>query len=141
MRLKRICLTILLFPSVTWANLDLITWKGIYYQAVPIKKEVTQDYCNAHTPGTFIHTIKDTFALTNKGIKLDHTNFNIDKVDNIYLIHGDFVASGQLGNKPWHDHIFYNLYKLSEAGTTKGVWYTSECKGLYKGIAIRNKNT
>lgn len=128
------------YPSISFANLDLITWKGIYYQAIPNKKNISMEYCKAHTPGTFIHTVKDTVAYTNKGIKLDNPTFHMQKKQGIYLIHGDIWASGKTKNVPWHDHIYYYAYKLSEAGITQGVWSSNECKGRYIGFALYNKN-
>ncbi|HHT0593194.1 TPA: hypothetical protein ACTXXA_002697 [Legionella anisa] len=134
----------LFFPGILFANLDLITWKGIYYQAVPNKKGVTKKYCNEHNPGTFIHTIKDGIdkpLITNKGIKLKQVSFKSDKVDRIYLIHGSLIASGRTAKNSWHDQIHYFLYKYSEAGITKGIWYSKQCKGLYKGIVLNNMNS
>ncbi|MEQ1790619.1 MAG: hypothetical protein ABL857_09275 [Rickettsiales bacterium] len=143
MKHKLTFLFALLFPSISLANLDLITWKGIYYQAVPNKKGITENYCKKHTPGIFIHVVKDALAhpiITDKGIKLDHASFNMDKVDRIYLIHGDLLATGKSEGVQWQDHIYYYLYKFTEAGVTKGIWYSNECKGLYKGIVINDKN-
>ncbi|AWN73595.1 hypothetical protein LEAN103870_18650 [Legionella anisa] len=137
-------LYLLFFPSILFANLDLITWKGIYYQAVPNKKGVTRKYCNEHNPGTFIHTIKDGIdkpLITNKGIKLKQISFESNKVDRIYLIHGSLIASGTTAKNSWQDQIHYFLYKYSEAGITKGIWYSKQCKGLYKGIVLNNMNS
>lgn len=143
MKQKLIFLATGLFFNTSLANLELITWQGTYYQAIPVKTGITKKYCNEHTPGTFIHTIKSAFAhplITDKGIKLSDPVFNVDKIDGIYLIHGSFLATGESKDIPWQDHIDYFFYKFTEAGITKGVWYTNECKGLYKGIAIGNKN-
>lgn len=112
----------------------------MYYQSIPIKKGITHEYCQAHTPGTFIHSIKHGFAVTDKGIRVTDSTFNMDKVDGVYLIYGEFVANGTWKNKPWRDEIHYYVYKFTEAGITKGIWYSKECKGLYKGIAIKNQN-
>jgi hypothetical protein len=136
-------LYLLCFPSILFANLDLITWKGIYYQAVPNKKGITKKYCNEHNPGTFIHTIHDGIdkpIITDKGINLKQISFKSDKVDSIYLIHGSLIASAKKAKNSWHDRIDYFLYKHSEAGITKGIWYSTQCKGLYKGIVLNNKN-
>ncbi len=125
------------------AKLDLITWKGTYYQAVPIKKGITKKYCEAHSPGSFIHIVKNApinSFMTDRKIKLTSVSFNVDKIDDIYLIHGSMIAKGKSNGIPWQDLIHYYLYKWSEAGITKGVWYTNECKGLYKGIALKNNN-
>lgn len=130
----------MIFPHLSFADLGLITWKGIYYQAVPNKKGITQEYCEEHSMGTCIHTIKDEFDMTTTGVKLDHSNFNIDKVNGVYLIYGDFLATKKSKNINWQDHIYYYAYKFSEAGVTRGIWYSNACKGLYEGIAIRNNN-
>lgn len=140
---KGLCGLLLIIPSVSFANLDLITWKGIFYNAQPIKPGITKSYCEEHTPGEVIHTTKQTrngAVMTNKGIKLDRITLTIDKVDNIYLLHGELDATYSKNNKYWKDHIYYYHYKYSEAGTGKGVWYSPECKGNYLGIAIKNDN-
>jgi hypothetical protein len=140
MKQKLYLLCLILFPCISWANLDLITWKGTYYQAKPIKKGITLAYCKEHTIGNFIHTIKDSNIKTDKNILLTDSHFNIDKVNNIYLIHGDFLATSKANKSAWQDRIYYFLYKFSENGITKGIWYTDKCKGLYKGIAIKDAN-
>lgn len=141
-RLKQKMLTLLalLAPCICQANLDLITWKGTYYQAKPIQKNISLAYCEEHTPGSFIHTIKDSSVVTDKNILLSHTHFKMDKVNNVYLMHGDFLATAKTGQKTWQDHIYYFVYKFTESGVTEGIWYTGQCKGLYKGIAIKDAN-
>ena len=142
MKFKLISICILLVPNLLFANAESITWKGTYYNGVPIKKGVTKEYCSEHTPGTFIHVVKDALKhplVTNKRIILDHATFNSDKVDSIYLLHGQLRAMKKSNKVKWQDKIDYFLYKHDEAGITKGVWYSSECKGLYKGIVI-NQN-
>lgn len=121
------------------ANFSTVTWKGIYYQAIPNQPGVSANYCIQHSPGSFIHTVKGGLAhplITNKGIKLDHPQFHLKKENGIYLIHGSFVATGKTNNQVWKDHIHYYLYKLTDLGVTRGVWSTNKCKGLYKGIVI-----
>ncbi len=143
MKYALVFLYTLFFSNASLANLDLITWKGIYYKAVPHKKGVTKKYCKEHSPGTFIHTIKDGIArpiITNKGINLKQISFNMDKVDGIYLINGSLIASGKTAKTAWHDRIDYFLYKYSEAGITQGVWYSDQCKGFYKGLVLNDRN-
>ena len=50
----------------------------------------------------------------------------------------DFIATGKTGDKQWQDHVYYYLYKLSDLGITKGVWSSTECKGLYLGEVLKN---
>ena len=131
---------ILLFPIAALGDIETITWKGTYYHATPIKQGITKKYCQDHTPGTFIHTVKSALTqpiMTDKGIKLDHATFNSEKLGRVYLLHGKLIASGKTGKLVWRDRIHYMLYKVSEAGETKGIWYSKECKGLYRGVAIR----
>ena len=66
MKQKLVLTFFILMPYISWADLDLITWKGIYYQAKPIKKGISLKYCKEHTIGSFIHTIKDTNIRTSK---------------------------------------------------------------------------
>ncbi|HSW70040.1 MAG TPA: hypothetical protein VLI69_07835 [Gammaproteobacteria bacterium] len=127
---------LIFLPKFSYANLELITWKGTYYQARPIKKGVSLKYCKEHTIGTFIHTIKDRNIITDKHILLSDPHFNIDKINNIYLIYGDLLAISNSKKSVWRDRIHYFLCKFNENGITEGVWYTDKCKGLYMGIAI-----
>src|SRR5258706_13226886 len=118
-------LFLVLYSCLVFANLNLITWKGTYYDGIPNKKGITRTYCKEHTPGTFIHVVKDVLAhpiITDKNVKFSHSTFNIDKVGGIYLMHGDILATGNLKGVPWHEHIHYYIYKFSEAGITRGVW-------------------
>jgi len=138
--MKQSIFLMLFLPGIAFANLDLITWKGTYYHAVPINKHVSLEYCKEHTPGSFIHTVQSQFAVTDKNIRLDHSVFHIDKVGNVFLIYGDITATGNTRDKPWHDRLHYYAYKFTEAGVTEGIWYSDKCKGLYKGIAIKNEN-
>ena len=138
-----IVLVLMLISPLAWAKLDLITWKGTYYQAMPNKKGISQQYCEEHTPGSFVHVVKDALArpvFTDRGIKLDRATFKLNHVRGVYLITGDFWATGQSNHVTWQDHIYYHLYKLTESGETRGVWSTNECKGLYVGVVVRNKN-
>jgi len=136
MKQEIVFLFLILLPCIADANLDAMTWKGTYYQEKPIKKNVSLQYCKNHALGSFIHTVKDSKIITDKNILLTDSHFNIDKVNNIYLIHGDFLATSKLIQPTWQERIYYFLYKWSENGVTEGIWYTDKCKGLYKGVAI-----
>jgi hypothetical protein len=87
----------------------------------------------------FTHIVKEALEhpiYTDKGIKLANAKFNVEKTDNIYLIHGSFLASGQDRDKLWQEKIHYFLFKKSEYGLTQGIWYTKYCKGLYRGSRV-----
>ncbi|WP_419418504.1 hypothetical protein ACNVED_08025 [Legionella sp. D16C41] len=139
--MKKFGLFLLCYSSSLLANSNSVVWKGAYYAPVPIKKGVSQQYCNNHNPGTFIHVVKEALThpiYTDKKIKLSQARFIVDKVKDIYLIHGSFLASGKQNNKTWQETIYYFLFKKSEYGITQGVWYTKYCKGLYRGVQINN---
>jgi hypothetical protein len=130
----------LLFPSLSFANLESVTWKGTYHDAIPNKKDVSLAYCKAHTPGSFIHVVKAPISrqfITDKGITLDRGTFHLKKTHHVYLLHGDFWATGKTNDVSWQDHIYWYATKLTEAGITRGVWSSNECKGFYTGIAIK----
>lgn len=131
---------LMLFSSYIHADGTSSVWKGEYYQPMPINKVVSKQYCEAHSPGTFTHVVKEALnhpIYTDKGIKLSKAQFMVDKVDNIYLIHGSFLVSGQGKKGTWNEKLHYFLFKKTEYGTTQGVWYTSDCKGLYRGQLVR----
>ncbi|RDI48688.1 hypothetical protein [Aquicella lusitana] len=140
--MKRIVAGILflvLLPATAFCDYRSVTWKGTYYQTIPNKKNVTQGYCNEHLPGTFIHTVSRALAhpmKTDRGIKLSNASFHLRKQQGIYFIDGDFWASKATVGKKWQDHIYYRLYKLTEYGETRGVWFSRECKGLYVGKVL-----
>lgn len=70
------------FTSFTYADLSLITWKGLYYGAIPNRPGISPAYCKAHTPGSFIHVVKKPYARplhTNRGFTLDRSTFHIEK--------------------------------------------------------------
>lgn len=139
MKFRLYTLIAMLLPCVAFANLDSITWKGTYYHATPIKHGITKKYCQDHTPGSFVHTVKSALTkpiMTDNGIMLDQTTFNVEKIGRLHLMYGRVVASGKIDNLAWHERINYVLYKSSEAGETKGIWYSANCKGLYRGVAL-----
>lgn len=145
MQFKAICLISFFsyLPALTFADLDLITWKGTYHDPIPNQKEISQAFCDAHNPGSFVHIVKDALThpvYTERGIKLDRATFHIKQEHGIYLIHGDFWASGKSNGRAWEDHIYYYISKLTEAGKSYGVWSSDKCKGFYLGIAIKNNN-
>jgi hypothetical protein len=131
-----------LFHEISFASFRSITWKGTYYQGIPNKNNISNEYCKNHTPGTFFHSVNNVLAhgiKTDKGIRLDHATFHEEKRHGLYFISGDLIAHGRTENINWDDHIYYYLYKLTENGLTQGVWRTKECKGLYAGVVV-NKN-
>lgn len=140
---KYIFILFCFLPKFAFANLDLITWKGIYYDPIPNQKNISQAFCEAHNPGSFIHVVKDALAhpvYTDRGIKLDRAKFYMEQKHGVYLIHGDFWASGKSNGKSWQDHIYFYLTKLSEAGIGHGVWSSDKCKGYYLGVAVKDNN-
>ena len=131
-------LLLLLFPCFCFANINENTWRGTYYGAQPLKKTISPIYCETRTPGSFIHTVKNALThsiITDHNIKLDRATFHENKINSVYLIHGDLWAS----KNSWQEHIYYFLYKFSENGITRGIWYTDDCQGLYRGLAISKK--
>lgn len=117
-------------------------WQGYYQIAKPIQQTTKASFCNAHTPGIFIHTVKGMISnpvKTNKGITLSNAVFNQDHVGKVYLIYGELTATGP--NNRWHDNIHYVLYKFSKNGLTRGVWYTDKCKGTYIGAMVPKYKT
>src|SRR5688572_15362371 len=98
-----------LIPSLALANLDLITWKAAYYHPMPNQKGISQAYCNAHNPGIFIHVVKEALehpVYTNRGIKMDRAHLTIKEEHGVYLLQGDFWASGTYHGKAWEDHNY-----------------------------------
>ena len=139
--LKTTTLFLLFYSNYVFSDANSVIWRGEYYSALPIKKEISQRFCEAHSPGVFTHRVKEALnhpIFTNKGIKLANAKYTVDKVDGIYLIHGSFLASGKQKNKPWQETIHYFLFKKNEYGLTQGVWYTHSCKGLYRGTLVKN---
>lgn len=138
---KKSILFFLFYSGCVFSDANSVMWKGEYYNALPIKKGVDKRYCEAHTPGIFTHKVKEALhhpIYTDKEIKLANAKYTVDKVDGIYLIQGSFVAGGKQDNKPWQETIHYFLFKKSEYGFTQGVWYTDNCKGLYRGTLVKN---
>lgn len=141
---KLILLTTVFFSSYPLSgyceNFASVTWKGNYFNSIPNKPGISNDYCKSHSPGVFIHTVNSALnhpIITKSGVKLDHAEFHQRKENGVYLIQGSFLATGQINNRRWKDTIHYYLYKLSDLGTTRGVWSSNECKGLYVGKVLK----
>lgn len=126
---------------LAFGAMDQTTWQGTYYQAVPAQRYVNQNYCDEHTPGRFIHTVNGALTypiITNRGIILDQATFHVRAIDDFYFMQGELRARGISRGKVWEDRIHYYLFKRGQRGVTKGMWSTNECKGLYRGIALKN---
>lgn len=133
---------VFLLPAFTYANEKEVIWSAKYYDAVPNQKGISADYCQQHTPGTFVGAVKEQLkfgAITDRGIKLDHFTFNSKKIAGISFIEGSLRARGETQKTKWEDHLHYYVYKLSEYGLTRGVWQSKECKGFFVGKAISRK--
>lgn len=116
-----------------------VTWLGRYYQAVPAQRYVNQTYCDEHTPGRFIHTVKGALAypvITNRGIILDQATYRVKAINDFYFMQGEFRARGMSRGKAWEDRIHYYVFKRGRRGVTQGMWSTNECKGLYRGVVL-----
>lgn len=133
--------SVIVLSQSLFAAVNVVTWKSTYYQGIPNKNNISKEYCRNHTSGTFIHSVKnmlDSGIKTDKGIKLDHATFAEKEKNGLYFITGDLIAHGKTNGISWQDHIYYYLYKLTANGLTQGVWQTSECKGWYQGIVVKD---
>lgn len=140
--LKILLIPVFLLPSFAYANEKDVIWSATYYQAIPNKKGISQDYCQAHTPGTFVGKVNEQLqfgAVTNRGIKLDQFTFHNKKIAGISFMEGSLRARGHTQKTNWEDHLRYYVYKLSEYGLTRGVWQSKECKGFFVGRFISKK--
>ncbi len=132
-----------LYSQLSFATIETAVWKGTYYQGIPNESNISPEYCQDHTPGTFVHSVKnmlDQGVETDKKIKLDQGTFQEKKNLGLYFVTGELRSRGKTGNAEWEDHIHYYFYKLTEYGVTQGVWSTGKCKGLYTGVLITDKN-
>ena len=131
-------ITLLLSPAA-FSSYRTVPWKATYYQTVPNKSGISQQYCDEHLLGNVVHIVNRALVsdvMSDRGIKLNHGTFHIREQHGIYFINGDFFATKTTGNQSWQDHIYYHLYKLTEYGTTRGAWSSGECKGLYTADVI-----
>ncbi|MDX1836995.1 hypothetical protein DIZ81_04825 [Legionella taurinensis] len=136
------CLFLVFYLCPVFAAPDDTTiWQGTYYQAEPAQRYVNQAYCDEHTPGRFVHTVKGALTypiITNRGIILDQATFHVRAINDFYFMQGELRARGMSRGKVWEDRIHYYLFKRGQRGVTKGMWSTNECKGRYQGIVLKN---
>ncbi len=84
-----------------FAENNTAIWKASYYNPTPIKKNISQKYCNKHNPGIFIGNVKQQLlngATTSNNIKLNHFTFHQQVINGIYVIYGSVVAVSLIKN-------------------------------------------
>lgn len=142
-KINLLVLIMILVPKIIFGATEesSVIWKATYYASMPNQKNISQEYCNQHEPGTFIGTVQEqlkTGASTNHQVKLSHFTLHQTINNGIYFMNGTLFANGKRNGKDWHDIIHYYVYKLTPNGMTQGVWSSQQCKGLYLGTAAPN---
>lgn len=143
--MKKIITTITLLTLFTgaWATTlssadeTKVIWTAVFSDITPINPQVSQSYCDNHTPTVFVTTIEQ---ITSKegvtslnGVNIRYLSYKTIEKDNLYFNIVDAVVSGKDNNGAWS--IPMKLYEqtLSMAGPTYTVWSTPKCKGTFLG--------
>lgn len=115
-----------------------IIWTAVFSKPEPLRSDVTQAYCNQHTPTVMVTTIDQITSkagvrtlngiivryLSYKEIEKDHLNFNIVSA----------VISGKDKNgKEWSSPMKLYEQTLNPVDVTYTVWSTPYCKGTFLG--------
>jgi hypothetical protein len=115
-----------------------IIWTAVFSKAIPVRSNISQDYCDQHTPTVMVTTIDQITSkagvralngvvvryLSYKEIEKDHLNFNIV----------DATISGQDKNgKRWSSTMKLYEQTLNPVDITYTVWSTPYCKGTFLG--------
>lgn len=119
-------------------NESKIVWTAVFSDITPIKKDVSEFYCKAHTPTVIVTTIEQ---ITSKegvkalnGVNIRYLSYKTIEKDNLYFNIVNATVSGKDKNKKaWSENMKLYEQTLTPVGVTYTVWSTASCKGTFLG--------
>lgn len=115
-----------------------VIWTAVFENAMPRNTNISQQYCNSHTPSVIITNIKQ--ITSNGGVKalngvsIRYISYKGSDIDGLHfnLVKGKVFGIDKNG-KAWQEPISLYEQTLSEVAKTWTVWSTPSCKGSFTG--------
>lgn len=115
-----------------------ILWTAVFSNITPLNPDITQAYCDEHTPSVMVTTIDQITSKTGvkalndiivrylsyKTIEKDHLYFNIVNAT---------IAGKDENGKAWTSPMKLYEQTLDPVGVTYTTWSTPYCKGTFLG--------
>lgn len=115
-----------------------VVWTAIFENQVPNASNITQEYCDKHTPNiitTNIKQITSADGVTAKnGVSIQYLSYKGQEINGLYFntVKGYLRGKDSKG-KEWVIPIDLYEQTLEEIGKTYTVWSTPYCKGTFVG--------
>ena len=115
-----------------------IIWTAVFSNITPINNNISQSYCNTHTPTVIITTIKQITSSNGvralNGINVRYLSYKTVRKNHLYFNIVDAIVSGKnSAGKTWSEKMKLYEQTLSPVGLTYTVWSTTNCKGTFLG--------
>lgn len=115
-----------------------VVWTAIFENQVPNAGNVTQEYCDKHTPDIITTNIKQITSsngvAAKNGVSIQYQSYKGEEINGLYFntVKGYLKGTGANG-KEWTVPISLYEQTLAEVGKTYTVWSTPYCKGTFIG--------
>jgi hypothetical protein len=135
-------LILALSPTYASSNHETIIWTAVFSNIMPIKKNISQAYCQSHTPTVITTTIKQ---ITNakgiralNGVNIRYLSYKTLHKDHLYFNVVRAIVSGKNPKHgAWSEPMKLYEQTLLPTDTTYTVWSTHHCKGTFLGTPTR----
>lgn len=115
-----------------------ILWTAVFANVVPLNPDVTQAYCDAHTPTVMVTTIDQITSKNGvkalNGIMVKYLSYKTIEKDHLYFnIVNATIAGKDENGKAWTSPMKLYEQTLDPVGVTYTTWSTPYCKGTFLG--------
>ena len=115
-----------------------VVWTAVFSNATPLTKNISQSYCDSHTPTVIVTTIS---KITSKegvtslnGVNIRYLSYKTIIKDHLYFNLVNAIVCGKnSGGHLWQEPMKLYEQTLSSVGVTNTVWSTPYCKGTFLG--------
>ncbi|MDF2690664.1 MAG: hypothetical protein K0S29_519 [Gammaproteobacteria bacterium] len=139
MRYFQASLTVILSFSAAMALAaeQNVIWTTVFTNVQPANSQVTQAYCNSHTPNVAVSTI-DQFVSkqgvnAKNGINVRYNAYKSVNYDNLYFNFATVTISGSDQSGAWSSKMKLYEQTIAPDAATYSVWSTPYCKGTMLG--------
>lgn len=115
-----------------------VLWTAVFSNITPINPDITQAYCDEHTPTVMVTTIDQITSKNGvkalNGIMVRYLSYKTTEKDHLYFNIVNATISGKDENgKAWTSPMKLYEQTLDSVGVTYTTWSTPYCKGTFLG--------
>ena len=115
-----------------------ILWTAVFSNITPLNPDITQTYCDQHTPTVMVTTIDQITSKNGvralNGIMVKYLSYKTIEKDHLYFNIVNATVSGKDENgKTWATPMKLYEQTLVPVGVTYTTWSTPYCKGTFLG--------